>query len=232
MRRGPQSRGRLRLFFATFTVVAAAAVLGYALQIQRVKVEGVQLFDPQPVTQALEEVVGKSPLWASAQALREKVLAIPWVDDAQVAMELDGTVVCHVKERQPAAVLADASPPQFVDRFGRILGPAENAQEHVQLFGFASYFEERQKVLRLLPELTALWGKPVRICQRLAARDLAITFAGEPWVVVVDPSHPEVLTMGKKLLAAWEKSSLPVPTRLDLRLPGRIFVQTPREVSQ
>lgn len=232
MRRGLQARGRLTLLLATLTVVGAAAVLGYALQLQRVQVEGVQLFDPRPVREALEEVLGKSALWASAQALREKVLAIPWVNDAQVAMELDGTVVCRVEERQPAAVLADASPPQFVDSSGRILGPAENAREHVQLFGFVSSSEERQTVLRLLPALAALWGKPVRTCQRLAARDLAVSFAGESWVVVVDPSHPEALSMGKQLLAAWGKTSLPRPTRLDLRLPGRIFVQIPREVSQ
>lgn len=230
MRRG--RNGQLTLLFATLTVVAGAVVLGYALQIQRVQVEGVQLFDPQPVREALEEVMGKSPFWASAWALREKVLAIPWVGDAQVAIDLDGTVVCRVKERQPAAVLGDETPQQFVDSFGHILGPAKNSQGHVHLFGFASYPEERQKVLRLLPEVTALWGKGVQKCQRLGARDLAITFLDEPWVVVVDPSYPEALPLGKQVLAAWGQTSLPLPTRLDLRVPGRIFVQISEEANQ
>lgn len=231
MSHGP--RWSKRAFPALAPLVGALAgvgVMGNAWQVRTVTVEGVRWFDPRPVRQALEQALGKPPWATSASALRERVLTIPWVEDAQVSVDLSGAVRCVVRERAPVAVLCDQNPPQLTDQAGRILGPATGSENLVALVGFAPYPEERQVALALLPRLAALWGKPVRRCQRLAARDLAVTFGEEDPLVLLDPQRPEALGWAKTVLTAWEASGNGALARLDARVPGRIFCQ-PREGS-
>jgi len=211
--------------------LAGVGVVGHAWEVRTVEVEGVRLFDPAPVRKALEEALGRPPVAASASALREKVLAIPWVEDAQVSVELSGAVRCLVRERTPAALLADGNPPQLLDATGRVLGPARGSEPLVSLVGFAPYPEERQLALALLPRLAEAWGKPVRLCQRLAARDLAVSFGEEDPLVLLDPQRPEALVRAKQVLAAWEASGQGKLARVDVRVPGKVFCER-REESQ
>lgn len=228
MRARRWTKGPLWLLFLLPAGILAA-VLGHAWQVREIYVSGATLFSQEAVRQVLAQAVGRSPLRASASTLREKVLALPWVADAHITLELSGTVRCIVQERKPAAFLADQNPPLLVDQQGRLLGPSQEPKDLLQLVDFGPYPEDRAQVLALLPRLGELWGKPPVRCQRLAARDLAVTFAGESLVVLLDPQKPELLATGKQVLAAWRQQGGPPVARLDVRVPGRVFLQ-PQEV--
>lgn len=203
----------------------AAGVLAQAWQVHRLEVVGVRHFDASAARQALEEALGKPPLLASASTLREKLLAVPWVEDAHVTVGLDGTIRCLVQERTPEAILTDRQPWQLVDAQGNILGPAGGQLDLPMLSGFAPYPEERARVLLVLPTLAATWGQPVARCQRLGAREVAVSFTGEDMTVVLDPQHPESLVQARRVLLAWNNAKLGPISRLDLRVPGKVFVQ-------
>lgn len=200
-------------------------VVGQVWEVKRVEVEGVRRFDPAAARKALEDALGKPPILASASALREKLLAVPWVADAQVAVGLDGTVRCVVQEKRPAAVLTDQEPWQLLDAAGQVLGPAGGDEELPRLAGFALHPEERAQVLALLPTLAAAWGASVASCQRLGAREVAVTFADGNVVVVLDPQRPDGLREARKVLAAWNSAHFGPVARLDVRVPGRVFVR-------
>lgn len=206
-------------------VLLGAGVLAQAWQVHRLEVVGVRRFDASAARQALEDALGKPPLLASASTLRERLLAVPWVADAQVTVGLDGTIRCLVQERTPAAILTDHKPPQLVDAQGNILGPAAGELDLPMLSGFAPYPEERERVLLVLPTLAATWGQKVVRCQRLGAREVAVWFAGEAMTVVLDPRHPESLVQARRVLSAWNSANLGPVSRLDLRVPGKVFVQ-------
>lgn len=206
-------------------VLVSAGVLAQAWQVHRLEVVGVRRFDAGAARKALEDALGKPPLLASASALREKLLALPWVEDAQVIVGLDGTIRCLVEERAPAGIQVDRDPPQLVDAQGKVLGPAGGDLDLPVLSGFAPYPEERERVLLVLPSLEATWGQKVTRCQRLGVREVAVSFAGEAITVVLDPQHPESLLQARRVLAAWNKANLGPISRLDLRVPGKVFVQ-------
>lgn len=205
-----------------------AVVLAHAWQIRRVEVTGVRTFDPGEVRQALGDVVGRSPLAASANTLRQRVLALAWVEDAQVVVALDGTLRCQVRERTPVAVLADEQPPKLVDEKGRLLGPAPELGPWVRLEGFAPYPEERARALALLPQWESLWGRSVRLCRRLALGQLALRFHEEALEVLVSTDQAQNLALARQVLAAWEKAGFPAVARVDARVAGKIYLE-PRE---
>lgn len=205
-----------------------AAVLAHAWQIRRVEVTGVRTFDPAVVRQALGEVVGRSPLAASASTLRQRLLRIAWVEDAQVVVALDGTLRCQVRERTPVAVLADEQPPQLVDEKGRLLAQAAELGPWVRLEGFAPYPEERARALALLPEMESLWGSSVRLCRRLALGQLALQFQEEALEVLVSTDQAQNLALARQVLAAWEKAGYPAVARIDARVAGKIYLE-PKE---
>lgn len=200
-------------------------VLGQVWEVRRVQVEGVHRFDPAAVTSVVEDALGKPPLLASASALRERLRSLPWVADAQVWVGLDGTVRCWVQERVPAAVLADHEPGELVDGSGQVLGPATGTEELPRLVGFAAHLEELGRVLPLLPTLAAFWGDEVVGCRRLGARDLAVSFARGNVTVLLDPQRPEALREARQVLTAWNAAQGSPVSRLDVRVPGRVFVE-------
>ncbi|MGC8917095.1 MAG: cell division protein FtsQ/DivIB [Thermoanaerobaculum sp.] len=203
-----------------------AGVLGHAWQVRKVEVVGVRFFDGKAARQVLEEALGKPPMLASASVLRDRLLALPWVEDARVTVGLDGTVRCQLRERTPVAVLTDVTPPQLVDITGRLLGPAGSNAELLALSGFAAHPEERAEILGLVKDLEKAWGQPVVACERLGSREVAVSFAQDRVTVLLDPQHPEGVAAARKVLALWDEQTLGVVARLDVRVPGKVFVRT------
>ncbi|MCX7895807.1 MAG: FtsQ-type POTRA domain-containing protein [Thermoanaerobaculum sp.] len=206
-------------------VLASAGVLGHAWHVRHIEVVGVVRFNAEEARRVLREAMGKPPLLAPAPTLRERLLELPWVEEAQVVVELDGTVRCILREREPRAVLADQVPPLWVDAAGQTLGPAKAELPLPKLVGFAPYPEERAEILRLLPQLTAQWGQPVTTCQRLGAREIALSFSGDTTTVILDPQAPEALETAKEVVQAWGHAGLGLVARVDVRVPGRAYVQ-------
>ncbi len=225
-------RSRLRRLAPRLGLAAAAVVLtgsiAAALQVRRVVVEGASGAVLERVQEVLAAAVGSPTLVVRAEELRATVLhEVAWVADAAVSVSLDGVVHCAVTLRRPVAVLADGTPPVLIDDEGRVLGEAVGGLPlpSLQLLAFAAHPEERAALLAALPAIEAAWGGPVRSVERLGPRDVAITFADTSFSVVADPSHPAGLAAGRVVLAAWQRHSLGTVRRLDVRMPGRVFVQ-------
>ncbi len=205
---------------AVFGVTAAIAA---ALQVREVRVSGARHFPARDVETVLRTALGTPTVTARAGALRASVLAVPWVADASVQVSLDGVVTCSVTEREPAAVLQDGGVRRLVDREGRILGPAPDGAQLLELDGFAPFPEESAVLLAAVPALERTWGARLERVERVGPSDVALHFAGTALPVLADPTKPGALTAARRVLTAWT-ATRPAPTRIDARVSGIVAV--------
>jgi cell division protein FtsQ len=203
--------------------LALIATLAVALQVREVRVAGTRLFPAREVENLLRSALGSPTIAARAGALRARVCALPWVEDATVRVSLDGVVSCVVVERIPVAVAVDGSVRHLVDRKGRFLTAVESAPSLLVLAGFGPFPEERETLLGSVPALEQTWGGRVDRVERVGPHDVGIHFAGCGPTVLADPDKPGELAGARKVLSAWT-SSLPAPLRLDARISGRVAV--------
>ncbi|MGD1146508.1 MAG: FtsQ-type POTRA domain-containing protein [Thermoanaerobaculaceae bacterium] len=204
-------------------LLALAATLAFALQVRQVRVSGTHRFPAREVENILRSALGSPTIAARAGALRSKVRAVPWVEDATVRVSLDGVVTCAVVERVPVAVAADGGVLRLVDREGRLLTTVESASSLLLLAGFAPFPEERAASLAAVPALEHAWGGKLERADRLGPHDIALHFADGSPAVLADPDRPEELSSARRVLAAWTAKQ-PAPLRLDARIPGRVAV--------
>jgi len=207
-----------------FLVLAVTATLVTALQVREVRVTGVHHFTAREVETVLRSALGTPTVAARASELRSSVRALPWVADATVRVSLDGVVTCAVVERVPVAVAVDQGVPRLLDGEGRLLAPAESGTTLLELDGFAAHPEERAAVLAAATQLERCWNDRLRRIDRLASHDVALGFAGTPFPVLADPDNPQALVAARKVLDSWLASRLPIPLRIDARVPGRVAV--------
>jgi cell division septal protein FtsQ len=206
----------------TVVVAALTGTLALAMQVRRVLVTGTSLFPGREVEEALASALGERVIAISAEELRERTLAVPWVAEAMIRLSLDGTVSCQVTERAPMAVELDGGARQLVDAAGRLLGDHEAGGQLLELRGFAPYPAERGKVLAAASQLERFWGGRLVSIERLGARDVALGFADTPFVVLADPAEASLLATARAVTAAWTVRAQVPPQRVDARVPGRV----------
>lgn len=225
---GPRRRRLLQRWMLRAGVLAlllgVTATLAAALQVREVRVEGTQRFPAEAIRQVLHSALGSPTLTVRPDDLREAVLRLPWVAEAQVRLSLDGVVACTVEERVPVAVATSRSGLELVDREGRLLFRVTSAPELPVLEGFAPYPEERAALLAAIDALGARWGTPVRRALRLGPNDVRLDFGQAQPAVVVDPAKPDNLVDARKVLAAWTITYGGPPAVLDARVARRIAV--------
>jgi hypothetical protein len=205
-------------------VLALTATLGLALQVHEVRVIGVHRFPAREVETVLHTALGTPTVAARVSELRSGVRALPWVADATVRVSLDGVVTCAVVERVPVALAVDQGPPRLLDREGQLLAPAAPGTNLLELGGFGAYPEERASVLAAAPQLERCWNDRLRRIDRLASHDVVLSFANTPFPVLADPGSPQALVSARRVLDSWLASRLPMPLRVDARVPGRVAV--------
>lgn len=220
-RRWPRHALRLLILLVLLGVTTTLAA---ALQVRRFHVEGVHRFPVAEVERTLRSALGTPTLTARPDALRDAVLALPWVAGAQVRISLDGVVSCTVSERTPVAVGVDGGVRSLLDAEGHALGPAGNTVGLLELDGFGAFPDGRAAVLANVAALASNFGSDVRRVVRLGPRDVEITFAGYPGTVLADPRRPAAAADARRVLAAWTAASGSAPSRLDARVVGRVAV--------
>ncbi|TCD06175.1 FtsQ-type POTRA domain-containing protein [Erythrobacteraceae bacterium CFH 75059] len=102
-----------------------AADAGY--RVNRVAVTGVERMDEQLIYRRALAEREQSMAGFDAAALREDLLALPWVADARVSRQLPDMLVIDVVERQPHAVLRTAQGTVLIDATGETLEPVDPA---------------------------------------------------------------------------------------------------------
>ena len=205
-------------------LLGVTTTLAAALQVRRLRIDGVRRFPTAEVEHALQSALGTPTLTARPEMLREAVRALPWVADARVRVSLDGVVTCTIIERTPIAVDVDGGARALVDAGGRVLGPAGNADGLLELDGFGASPDGRAAVLASVSKLASAWGSAVQRVVRLGPRDVEITFAGFPGTVVVDPARPAGAADARRVLEAWTAENGAPAARLDARIAGRVAV--------
>lgn len=95
------------------------------LQVKQIDVRGLEHMDRLDVyAVALDQQSIAMPL-VDLDAVREKLLAYGWVEDARVSRRLPDTLVVDIVERKPAAVWQHAQELTLIDREGVVLAPVK-----------------------------------------------------------------------------------------------------------
>ena len=106
---------------AQYRMATLAADAGF--EVRRVDVRGVKNMNELKVyEQVLAERDQAMPL-VDLEALRGRLLALPWIEDARVSRQLPDTLVVDVVEREPHAVLRKADRFVLIDDRGNELEP-------------------------------------------------------------------------------------------------------------
>jgi hypothetical protein len=221
--RSRQRRLALRLVLVA-AVCGATAALAAGLQVHEIRVSGVSRFPARDVEAALRFTLGTPTVALRADTLRDAVRAIPWVDDARVGVSIDGVVSCAVVERRPVAIAIDGAARAMVDGGGRLLGAPVGEVPALELHGFVADPDGRAVTLAAAAAAESHWGARLVRAERLGPRDVVLVFAGTTCNVVADPGRPESLTLARTVFAAWSAQVGAPPTRIDVRVPGRVAV--------
>ncbi len=134
VRRGALRQRRRRMFFVGLRLVVLfvlVAGLGHAFSqymkesprftVKRIQVEGAHALDLETIRRAAD-IKESDNLWrASAEDIRRRIEAIPYVKHAEVRRMLPDTVIIRIEERQAAATLLVNNRAFEVDENGLVL---------------------------------------------------------------------------------------------------------------
>jgi len=107
--------------------VADRAFAEAGFTVRHIDVAGAEKTDAEAVRLALGELAGRSIFALDAEAAREAVEALGWVEAAVVARLLPDRVAVVIDERQPAAVWQREGAFFVLDRFGAVIEGADAA---------------------------------------------------------------------------------------------------------
>ena len=120
------SAKRLR-FIAILSAVAALAIIAIALSnsswldVDVIEVDGVDRADPRQIVNASGIELGSPLIEVDLQRSTEAVRQVPWVADAAIDRNLDGTITIAVTERVGIIAVPAGSRFAMIDRTGRQL---------------------------------------------------------------------------------------------------------------
>lgn len=119
-------RWQIGIFAALAIVVGAWFLTRTALvDVDEIVVTGSTHTSEDEVRAATGVSVGDQVLDVDTADVRARLLGLPWVADATVAVSWGGDLTVDIRERVPVAMLADAEGrPVLVDGEGRVLAPA------------------------------------------------------------------------------------------------------------
>jgi cell division septal protein FtsQ len=102
----PLVLGGLIVGLAVVALYRGVEVIAHArvLQIDRIVVQGNERVTSDTIVRAVEGLKGQNLMWADLDAWRTRLLASPWVNDAELRRTLPSTVEITVSERVPAMI--------------------------------------------------------------------------------------------------------------------------------
>jgi len=204
------------------TIVAASARAG--LTVDAVLLEGRHFAARDAVSRAVNLRRGTPILGFSLTDMRERLIALPWVADAQIERRLPDVVHIRLTERQPIALWQRKGRLALVDNTGEIIRGADlrKFRELMILVGIDAP--------KAAPTLFAMLSSEPDLARRITAatrigdRRWTLSFTGGVRVYLpeIDPhlawARLAGLNRQKKLLARDIKL-------IDMRLPDRMIVK-------
>lgn len=121
------SEGGTDSFAARVKSEALLASLRLGFEIEQIWVDGMRRTDRAVVLQAVGAVRGEPILEFATAAARERLIALPWVKDAVVALALPRQIHVALTEREPLAIWQIEQRLAVIDRDGEIIPGVEPA---------------------------------------------------------------------------------------------------------
>jgi len=100
-----------------------AMTLGAGFKVEEVYVAGRKETERRDLLAALDAKIGDPILYFDAEAARERIIRLGWVEDARVERRLPDRIVVVLKERKPIAIWQRNKKFVLVDRNGAVIGP-------------------------------------------------------------------------------------------------------------
>jgi len=212
-------------------VASVASNTGF--EVRRVDVRGVKNMNELKVYERVLAEQDRAMPLVDLDALREKLLELPWIEDARVSRQLPDTLVIDIVERKPHAVLRKADRFVLVDNKGHELEPVSAQRAHGMLV--VSGPGSKQQVASLSQLLNAAPAlKPqVREAEWIGNRRWNLTFKTDQVLAL-----PEGEKLAASALVAFAR--LDGTNRLlggkvvafDMRAGDRIYLRIPGRARQ
>lgn len=208
----------------------AAVAHDAGFEVKRINVRGTRNLNELKVYQlALGDNKRAMPL-VDIHALREKLLALSWVDDARVSRQLPDTLVVDIIERKPVAVLKKADRLVLIDATGHELEVVSDQRAKGKLVvsgpGAGKQVEALAALLAAAPAI-----KPqVREAEWIGNRRWNLTFKTDQVLALPEgggQSAKALMTFARldgvnRLLGGKVAAfDMRAPDRIYLRVPGR-----------
>jgi len=197
-------------------------------EVKHVRVTGTNRMDEQQVyARALAQKDRPMPQ-VEIEALRDELLALPWVKDARVSVQLPSTLAIDIVERSPHAVLEKPDTLMLIDASGVELEPVarEAAAEMLKISGPGAA-KQVEPLDRLLASAPAL-GPQVESAEWVGNRRWNLAFKSGQVLALPEGADASASALVKFARMDGQNRLLggQVAT-FDMRSPPRIYMRVP-----
>ncbi|GAB5469161.1 MAG: hypothetical protein Kilf2KO_21910 [Rhodospirillales bacterium] len=164
------SSGQLEAAYDDSVEAAYAFSVDAGFAVTSIQVVGRQESNGDGILEALETSRGAPILRFDPQAARDRIEALPWVQDARVERRLPGLILVHINERGPAALWQFGGVWQVIDKAGTVIeganpGAFANLPKVVGA-GAAARIDEVLKLTDQQPDLASHVYAAIRVGDR------------------------------------------------------------------
>jgi len=214
--------------FADEKIGQLAADTGFA--VRRVEVHGVERMDEQEIYRRAIAAQAQPMTRLDVKALREELVALPWVREARVSRQLPDTLVVDVIERTPHAVLQQGEHFVLIDPTGHRLEPVPAAKAGKMLVVKGEGAAGRAADLAIRLDSAPALQKQVRGAEWIGHRRWNLTFStgqvvalpeGEDEAAKALVAFAQMDGMNRLLGGKVAVFDMRDPSRTYMRVPGR-----------
>ena len=199
------------------------------LKVTQIRIEGENLTSHQTIRQALGIAVGDPMLGFDVKGARERLNALPFVEDATVERRFSGAIVVHLTERPPFAVWQHKGQFVLIDRDGNPVPDkgmtSKDAQAFLQLPLVVGEGAEHAAA-ELLDAMTKAPDVKTRLTAAtlVGARRWNLTLKGGAIIYLPEAAEPQALAKLEELQQRMDLLDRPVEV-IDMRLPDRLTIR-------
>ncbi len=195
------------------------------LKVEDLQVTGRQRTGADAILAAMDIEKGLPILRLDPESVRTKLLALPWVKDAEVSRQLPDTVALHLTERQPLAVWQLKGKFSLIDGDGKVI-PGMDVRPFAKLPLVVGDGAQQEA-----PRLLAMLRNEPALSRRVTA---AVWVGSRRWQLQLDGGIDVHLPESDPAAAWTQLASMEREHGLldrgvltiDLRLPDRLLVRT------
>lgn len=207
-------------------IAETAATAG--LRVEQVDITGLKRMDRETVYAVALEQPSRAMLRLDLAAVRQRLLAYGWIEDAYVSRRLPDRLLIHVTEREPAAVWQDNGQLTLIDAGGRLLAPVDRANMPNLPLVIGPGADRQEPAYQALLAATPALRRRIKAAAWVGNRRWDLTFkTGETLALPQDGAQAalvkfEAMERASPLLGkGWLRFDMRDPAKLVARKPGQ-----------